>query len=106
VAAQTAQDLETVQAREQDDAASLQPLGDQVGRTVAQLAVLRAQAAAEIHAVLTPEQRVKARQLYDQFRNRLRQHWMQQAAGCYHAEEWTAIAWNAFASSFAWSWPN
>jgi Spy/CpxP family protein refolding chaperone len=59
------------------DAVTLQPLADQVGRTVAQLAVMRAQAAAEIHAVLTPEQRAKARQLHDQFRDRLRQHWMQ-----------------------------
>ncbi len=46
------------------DTASLQPLADQVGKTVAQLALLRAQAVAEIYPILTPEQREKAKKLH------------------------------------------
>jgi|SRR5712692_10572625 len=46
------------------DTASLQPLADQLGKTVAQLALLRAQAVAEIYPILTPDQREKAKKLH------------------------------------------
>src|SRR5713226_1863379 len=46
------------------DTASLQPLADQMGKTVAQLALLRAQTLVEIYPILTPEQREKAKKLH------------------------------------------
>lgn len=59
------------------DPASVQPLADQVGRTVSQLALIRTQAAADIYKTLTPEQRTKAKQLHDQFRNDLHRRWLE-----------------------------
>lgn len=59
------------------DPASVQPLTDQVGRSVSQLALIRTQAAADIYKTLTPEQRTKAKQLHDQFRNDLRRRWLE-----------------------------
>lgn len=61
----------------QTDTATLQPLADQVGRTVSQLALIRARAAVEVHAVLTPEQQAKAKQVHEQIRDHMRQRWMQ-----------------------------
>ena len=38
---------------------------------------IRARAAVEVHAVLTPEQRAKAKQVHEQIRDHMRQRWMQ-----------------------------
>jgi Spy/CpxP family protein refolding chaperone len=54
---------------------TLEPLAGQIGRDVAQLAMIKAKATGEIHAVLTPEQREKAETIHEQFRTRFRERW-------------------------------
>ncbi|MBI3665962.1 MAG: Spy/CpxP family protein refolding chaperone [Acidobacteria bacterium] len=60
----------------QSDTTALLPLADRVGKTASQLALVRAETAAEIYAVLTPEQRQKAAKLHNFFRDGFRRKWM------------------------------
>ena len=59
------------------DAATLKPLTDQIGSTVSQLGLLRAQAAAAVYPILTPEQREKAKKIHSLLGERARQFLMQ-----------------------------
>src|ERR1044071_7209361 len=52
------------------DTATLQPLANQLGQTVSQLAVMRAQVAGQIYPILTPAQRAKAEKLHGLFEQR------------------------------------
>jgi Spy/CpxP family protein refolding chaperone len=55
----------------QTDATALKPLADQVGQTVSQLALARAQTFGQVYALLTPAQREKANQLHALFAPRM-----------------------------------
>lgn len=54
------------------DTATLQPLANQVGQTVSQLALLHGQVAGQIYPILTPAQRDKAKKLHALFQQHAR----------------------------------
>lgn len=62
----------------QTNDATLQPLANQLGQEVAQLAIIKAKATAEVHAVLTPEQLAKAEKIHGRLRERFHERWLQQ----------------------------
>jgi Spy/CpxP family protein refolding chaperone len=75
---QTHQALEQAAGAGQTNDATLQPLANQLGQEVAQLAIIKAKATAQVHAVLTPEQLAKAEKVRGRMRERFRERWLQQ----------------------------
>jgi Spy/CpxP family protein refolding chaperone len=64
----------------QTTTAALQPVANQLGQTVSQLALLHAQTWGQVLNVLTPAQRAKAEKLQDLFHSRAAGMWMGQEA--------------------------
>ncbi len=75
---QTHQAFEQAVGSGQTNDATLQPLANQLGQEVAQLAIIKAKATAQVHAVLTPEQLAKAEKIHGRLRERFRERWLQQ----------------------------
>ena len=62
------------------DTATLQPLANQVGQIVSQLALLHAQVAGQVYPILTPAQQAKAKKLHGLFQQHARAFMMRQNA--------------------------
>ena len=74
---QTHQAFEQAVDNNQTGDATLQPLARELGQEVAQLAIIKARAIAQMHAVLTPEQRARAEKIHDRLRGRFQERWFQ-----------------------------
>ena len=75
---QTHQAFEQAVGSGQTNDATLQPLANQLGQEVAQLAIIKAKATAQVHAVLTPDQLARAEKIRGRLRERFRERWLQQ----------------------------
>jgi protein CpxP len=75
---QTHQAFEQAVGSGQTNDATLQPLANQLGQEVAQLAIIKARASAQVLAVLTPEQLATAEKIRGRLREQFRERWLQQ----------------------------
>jgi len=61
--------------------ADIQRLATARGRLVGQMTVIYSEAKAKFYQILTPEQRVKADQMHQEFRQHMRERWSQRNSG-------------------------